>query len=261
MKQRNKITEANEPANDGKKPAWLAANEDQPADAGRRPGGPVGDFLLVVLTAPKFFPGEAEYLEGLLEAGLGKLHLRKPGATSGEGRGSRSAAAGKKSMEDLLERLSPRWHSRLVLHGSMEWAEAYKIPQIHGPVRYRSGSGSSGGGGREIISPEGLAISTSVHSWEEVKALPEGVAYTFLSPLFDSISKPGYMANTGLLQRPAGLYPCKVIGMGGIEESNIREVLRQGWDGAAVLGWIWEEPREAVKRFERLKKILANEGE
>jgi thiamine monophosphate synthase len=219
------------------------------------------DFLLVVLTAPKFFPGEAEYLEGLLEAGLERLHLRKPGASSGRDGMATAAAAERKSLEALLERLAPRWRSRLVLHGSREWAERYGIGQIHGPVRYRIGSGSSGGGGKEIISPEGLAISTSVHSWEEVKALPEGVAYTFLSPLFDSISKPGYMANTGLMQRPAGLYPCKVIGMGGIGGDTIGEVLRGGWDGAAVLGWIWQEPPEAVRRFERLKKILANEGE
>jgi hypothetical protein len=33
-------------------------------------------------------------------------------------------------------------------------------------------------------------------------------------------------------------------------------MIRLGWKGAAVLGWIWEEPREAVQRFERLKKII-----
>jgi thiamine-phosphate pyrophosphorylase len=184
------------------------------------------DFLLAVITAPAFLPGEADYLESLLEAGLQKLHLRKPGV----------------ELEELLERLSPRWHSRLVLHGSRELANRYKIPQIHGSVR-------------DIVSEE-IAVSTSVHSWEEAKELPERIAYAFVSPLFDSISKPGYMANGLLLQRPADPPRCRMIGLGGIGEETIGVMIRHGWDGAAVLGWLWEEPREAVRRFGRLKEVI-----
>src|SRR6266550_858449 len=92
------------------------------------------DFLLAVITAPALLPGEADYLESLLEAGLQKLHLRKPGA----------------ALEGLLERLSPRWHSRLVLHGSRELAKRYQIPQIHGSVGYHSGTGWTGGGTRMV---------------------------------------------------------------------------------------------------------------
>jgi hypothetical protein len=160
----------------------------------------------------------------------------------------------------------------LVLHGHQELAVRYGIPQIHGPVRYGrmtelrnedsaelgegKQKGLSGGGGMELVPGEGIAVSTSVHSWEEAKQLPDGLAYAFLSPLFDSISKPGYRANTALKQRPAGPYSCKVIGMGGVGEDTIAELVRHGWDGAAILGWIWEEPREAVNRFSRVKKIV-----
>jgi thiamine monophosphate synthase len=211
-------------------------------------GGPRGrDFLLAVITAPGFFAGEADLLEGLLENGLQKLHLRKPGAVGGKSGGpGGSVGAETEKLEGLLERLSPRWHSRLVWHGSREMANRYRIPQIHGSVREPPA-------GKDT---ERIKISTSVHSWQEVKELPEDTVYTFLSPLFDSISKPGYRANTGLLQKPAGRIPCKVIGLGGIGEDAIGVMIRQGWDGAAVLGWLWEEPREAVRRFRRLKEII-----
>jgi len=216
------------------------------------------DFLIVVLTLPAPFDGEAELLEGLLEAGLPKLHIRRPGAPA----------------EGLLSRLAPRWASRLVLHGSVQQAIEYGIPQVHGKVRFRDGSGMSGGGPVVEYPPDGadapmagamgsdspiagpVAVSTSVHSWEEFARLPEGLAYAFISPLFDSISKPGYGANPELLRQPAGPMPCMPIALGGVGGDNLPELLRRGWKGAAVLGWIWDEPRGAVGRYEQLKKIL-----
>jgi thiamine monophosphate synthase len=206
-------------------------------------------FLLAVITKPGIFPGEADYLEGLLEAGLTKLHLRKPGA-------------GEKEKIAMLERLAPRWAGRLVWHGDRELALSYGILQVHRSVGLAGGQGKSGGGlpvenGDSVSMERGrrLAVSTSVHSWEEMKALPTGLAYAFISPLFESISKPGYGANTALLDLPADDFPCLPVGLGGIGADTIGEMMRRGWKGAAVLGWIWEEPREAVQRYERLKKI------
>lgn len=202
-------------------------------------GGKMGekDFLLAVMTEPVAFAREAEYLEGLLEAGVAKLHLRKPRAERWE-------------LEALLERLAPRWASRLVIHGPHELAARYGVPQIHGSAGL-IGSAAAG---------ELPVISTSVHSWEELKALPPGLAYAFISPLFDSISKPGYGANKALLRQPPGPLPCMPVGLGGINADTIGEMIRYGWKGAAVLGWIWERPEDAVRRFEQLKKIIDEQG-
>jgi thiamine-phosphate pyrophosphorylase len=213
------------------------------AKEGRRAmGDDRGEFLLAVITRPEIFSGEADYLEGLLEAGLTKLHVRKPGA-------------GEKEKIALLERLAPRWAGRLVWHGGRELAEVYGVPQVHGSVGLVGGQGKSGGGLPVESGGGRLAVSTSVHSWEEMKALPTGLAYAFISPLFDSISKPGYGMNKALLEPPGGDLPCLPVGLGGIGVDTIGEMIRRGWKGAAVLGWIWEEPREAVRRYERLKKI------
>ena len=94
-----------------------------------------------------------------------------------------------------------------------------------------------------------------MHNWEEFGWLPEGLAYAFISPLFDSISKAGYMANKGLLDLPSGRTPCLPVGLGGVNAETLGEMVRWGWRGAAVLGWIWEAPRWAVGRCEQLKKI------
>jgi thiamine-phosphate pyrophosphorylase len=246
------------------------------------------DFLLAVLTLPGYIPGEIRLLEDLLEAGVSRLHIRKPDLAPA-------------AFSTLLEQLAPRWASRLVLHGSRELAGRYGIPQLHGSVAFANGQGRSGGGpfvgavpigepsaGKPSAGPSspgessvsrppsdgeihpglpssdvdprvGLhppAISTSVHSWEEFKALPGGLAYAFISPLFDSISKPGYNANATLLQPPAGILPCRPIGLGGISAGTIGTMIRQGWTGAAVLGYIWDEPNESLKRYEQLKKSI-----
>ncbi|HEX9512026.1 MAG TPA: thiamine phosphate synthase [Puia sp.] len=222
-------------------------------------------FLLVVITAPAFFPGEAACLEGLLAAGLEKLHLRKPGASQEE-------------MEALLQQIAPRWRSRLVLHhhsgsaGSsrelVRLAARYGIPQIHRSLK------EVGAGEPDAVEPEAaepdpeapgpeapIAVSASLHSWSAMKEIEgRGLTYVFMSPVFDSISKPGYPASPGLLHRPAGPYPCKVkvIGLGGVDKDTLVELLREGWEGAAVLGYIWEDPDDAVKRYEQLKKMITH---
>jgi thiamine monophosphate synthase len=206
------------------------------------------DFLIAVLTLPEVFAGEVERLEELLEAGVLKLHLRKPGAAPEE-------------FEELVERLASRWAERLVLHGNRrrELAMRYGIGQVHGPVRGGERKGR-GVGGQGVGSGEEPAVSTSVHSWEELQALPPGLAYAFISPVFDSISKRGYEGNKRLLERPMGVLPCMPVGLGGVGAETIGELLRQGWTGAAMLGWIWERPGEEVKRFEEIKKIIDEYG-
>ncbi|HEY4206146.1 MAG TPA: thiamine phosphate synthase [Puia sp.] len=199
-------------------------------------------FTLVVITRPVFFPGEAGCLEGLLAAGVEKLHLRKPGA-------------GEDALEALLKQLNPCWYPRLVLHGGRELqglAARYVIPQVHCPLRELDSEGPLG------IRHRYPLLSASLHSWEELKKMEvAGLSYVFMSPVFNSISKPGYTANPSLLQRPAGPYPCKVIGLGGVDRDTIGELVRGGWDGAAVLGWIWEQPGAVVERYEQLKNSIS----
>ena len=175
-------------------------------------------FLLAVITAPGEVQGEADILEGMLEAGLQRLHIRKPGG----------------SVAPLWTRLAPRWGSKIVVHGGQE------LPDLEGNIH-------------GVIKG---ARSVSVHSWEELMRLPPGLDYAFISPVFDSISKPDYPANSKLLQMPPGPYPCRPVGLGGVNAQNIERMIEMGWTGAAVLGWIWKQPRHAMDRFEQLKRVI-----
>ena len=197
-------------------------------------------FLLVVITAQESWAGEEDCMDAMLESGLEKLHIRKRGGGT----------------EVLLKRLAGRWGSRLVVHGedAVALAREYGVPQVHGhwprPWEGMRGSDAGSGGGR-------ILFSESLHSWEEVReVVPGRLEYVFLSPLFDSISKAGYLAGDGLLRRPEGVAPCGLVGLGGINKDTIGQVIEHGWDGAAVLGAIWERPEEAVERFMELKKMI-----
>lgn len=229
----------------------------QPAGSAPKPA-PCPTFLLVVISAPFFFPGEVACLEGLLSAGVQKLHLRKP-------------AAKEAALEALLLQIDSRWYSRLVLHGSdlHGLASKYGIPQVHCPLTHATGqpSTSSHAADAEPHGPcpespatgSGLAISASLHNWDEMKSIEAGaLSYALMSPVFDSISKPGYTANPGLLQRPPCPHPCRVIGMGGVDDHNIGRLVQEGWDGAAILGYIWKQPEAVVQRYERLKKMITD---
>jgi thiamine monophosphate synthase len=135
-------------------------------------------------------------------------------------------------VEELLVQLAPRWRSKLVVHGDAKLAARHGVERVH------------------------RVSSTSVHSWDEFRVLPEGLEYAFISPVFDSISKPGYRATADLLEIPSGRLPCRPVGLGGISADTIGLMMTRGWTGAALLGWIWEKPREAVSRFEQIKKIV-----
>ncbi|MHA4808106.1 thiamine phosphate synthase [Flavitalea flava] len=205
-------------------------------------------FQLIVITSPDFLAGEVALLEGLLEKGLQKLHIRKP-------------AAREEEIGLLLSQLSPACYSRLVLHGSHRLADRFGIPQIHCPLNAWKNDKSLQGNkkGQEII------FSTSLHSRQEVKEIDKDLAYAFMSPLFDSISKLGYKANVALWQdRPVddkdAVKDLTLIGLGGINKDLLPLVIHGGWDGAAVLGCIWEVPKMAVGRFVELQALILNKS-
>ncbi len=101
----------------------------------------------------------------------------------------------------------------------------------------------------------GYRLSASCHTIEEVENISSKVDYLFLSPIFDSISKHGYMSQ----HKPEVLKKwlenrhskTKIIALGGIDEYNINSTYEWGFDGAALLGAIWncEDP---IKKYENI---------
>jgi thiamine-phosphate pyrophosphorylase len=80
-----------------------------------------------------------------------------------------------------------------------------------------------------------LPFGVSCHSAEDlVKASRRGAVYATLSPMFPSVSKPGYGPALGL-ESLAGA-PLPVYALGGVDETNARSCIEAGASGVAVMG-------------------------
>ncbi len=101
--------------------------------------------------------------------------------------------------------------------------------------------------------PDESAFSTSIHSLGDWPALTGRVELVFYSPVFASISKPGYGPAQPLEKvarqietiRQQHAHLPRLIGLGGIQADTIQRVQEAGFDGAAVLGTLWQSPDPA----------------
>ena len=123
---------------------------------------------------------------------------------------------------------------RFVIHHSPELAERYGFGGTHRRFSQR-GDGYYG------------RLSVSCHSFDEARTvLDEGRAdYLFLSPLFDSRSKRGYLSAFTHEETAAFMGTLspdekrRVIALGGVDADNIALCRDMGFGGAAMIGSVW----------------------
>jgi thiamine-phosphate diphosphorylase len=97
-----------------------------------------------------------------------------------------------------------------------------------------------------------LLVGRSCHSLEELRAAAgEGCDYAFVSPIFETVSKPGYGPAVGLerLAEWCAAVPIPVYALGGIGEANAARCIEAGAAGVAVMG--------AVMRANRPERVTA----
>lgn len=176
----------------------------------------------IVITLPHFFEEEERRLMDMLESGKADLvHIRKPEAS-------------REATEHLLLHL-PQWtYSRLVLHDHHDLAVEYGLYGIH--LNSRHPQPLEGWHG---------SVSISCHSIDELaRCKQKPYNYLSLSPIFDSISKPGYCSafSTEELRRAheAGIIDNRVMALGGVTFERIEQVREMGFGGAMILGDAWK---------------------
>jgi thiamine-phosphate pyrophosphorylase len=133
-----------------------------------------------------------------------------------------------------MNEIAAEYRSKLVLHHNHEWGRSKGLKRFHYSEKDRTNWKETEWKGRD----ENVIYSTSVHTMEEYNELPDHFSYAFLSPVFDSISKADYKAVKFDLEKRVRK-ETKLIGLGGIQAENIQEVIQMGFDGAALLGAIW----------------------
>lgn len=175
------------------------------------------EFQIVIITSPRFFPGEAEMLSLLLGGLDCRVHLRKPGCTE-------------RQMRGLIEALPEEFRPELTLQDHLSLAPEYGVGGVHPTSRFP-------------VVPEGWTglVSRSCHALGEV-AMCRDADYVFLSPVFDSISKSGYSsAFTDAQLRSAPEIDGHVYALGGVRPEHFPLLAEYGFGGAALLGHVWRD--------------------
>ena len=207
-------------------------------------------MFTLLLTPPEFIPDEVQILEQLFEAGLTTLHVRKPNASL-------------EQIEDFIRQFKPQYMKRLVLHSQYQLMAKYNIKGIHLTTHVWEELQEQGQL-KEYIRPvqrRGLTVSASVHKFEEILKMPSKLDYAFLSPFFDSISKPGYKAAISpevvedFVFNNSKVPP--IVALGGIEQNNIHSLKNKNIAGVALLGSVWQAP-SPVEAFSEIQTALSS---
>ena len=194
---------------------------------------------LIVISDPGVIIDEAIIVNQLFKAGMKRFHLRKPDWSGTK-------------VIDILTKIDKSFHGQIALHQHHYLAEYFEIKGLH----YREQD-------RMLTSPDqlirkksqGYALSTSVHDLKILKSM-DAFHYVFFGPVFDSLSKSNYKSklSASFYLDKTGINP-KVVALSGIKDSNLNQVREMNFDGAAVLGALWNNPYQAVANFKRLKDI------
>lgn len=167
----------------------------------------------VAITYPDFFPGEAEAIAKLLDGGeFWRLHIRKPGADEA-------------STRKLIESVDPKYYAKITLHDHFHLAAEYRLGGLH--LNSRNPESLEGWNG---------LVSRSIHSVEEIDGVTED--YAFLSPVYPSVSKPGYKGDFSLENLEEHITE-RIFALGGVTPERMPELERHGFAGVAMLGSIW----------------------
>ncbi|WP_256009957.1 thiamine phosphate synthase [Desertivirga xinjiangensis] len=193
---------------------------------------------LIVISHQENIANEAEIVNQLFDNHMEYFHLRKPGKTIDD-------------TKQFLDLIRPEYHSKIALHQHHSLAKDYGINRLHITEEGRAGIGSMD---LTKLKSEGFVLSTSVHNISSLSTINAIFNYSFLSPVFDSISKKGYKGIFDPNFDFQRVYlPIQVIALGGIKIQNYNILLKHGFHGIAVLGALWNRPKNAVREFKALK--------
>ena len=195
---------------------------------------------LIVVSNPDAVADETFIINDLFQSGLKYFHIRKPESDI-------------HTVTKLLKGIAPRFYDRIALHQFHEMATDFGIKRLHYTEPARNASDSTKW---QNQLDKGFTLSTSIHDIAVLPALKH-FDYVFYGPVFDSISKPGYKSKlfADFKLDKNGIIP-KVIALGGIRVSNLKLLGAMGFDGAAVLGTLWNEPGKAAMHYNQLKENL-----
>ncbi len=199
--------------------------------------------MLVVVTASGAVPEEGRILNQLFEAGLQWLYFRKLGLPLRYG-------------SKVISAVDPAFRNRIAIRTAADrenLADRFGLHRVHLTETDRSTCASNS---PEVLKKAGREISTACHRINDALAMARRAHLVFLSPVFDSISKTDH---PGRLEGKA-LPPHKgnIIALSGVMPHRFPKLIAGGYNGAAMLGYIWQCPELAAKRFKTAQQAWKN---
>jgi thiamine-phosphate pyrophosphorylase len=191
---------------------------------------------IIVISNSSAAANEAAIINGLFDAGLNSLHLRKPDYSSAQ-------------LRRLISLIKEDYHPFTALHQHHEIAPEFGITRLHYTEQAYSATPAVL---LQKQKDQGYTLSTSLHQLDTLGTL-NVFDYVFYGPVFNSLSKPGYQSKLPpgfrLAHKPPGP---KVIALGGISMENLPQVMKMNFDGAAILGAIWNMPEQGIENFKQI---------
>ena len=196
--------------------------------------------MIIVISKEQYDPLEPKIWLKLLENGLENLHIRKYDLTDME-------------VIQLISTIPMNFRNALVLHSHHHLANELGIKRLHFNSHLRDNVSKSGF--------KNYQLSCSVHDITEFNSLGSFWDYALISPVFPSLSKPGYGLNKSVILELTDRKNQQVslVALSGVNQDNIDNTLQMGFDAVALLGSIWnsENPLETFKacRHKILKHV------
>jgi thiamine-phosphate pyrophosphorylase len=197
-------------------------------------------MYVALITQERFLNNEIPIINEMLSGGLNYLHVRKPGSS-------------KREYHKFLDQIKPQYLDRLVLHEHQELCTDSKINIVQFTKRQWK---------KDYFKmwllwkylhfkKPGLECTYSFHEMSTLLKDRSSYRHVFLSPVFDSISKPGYESKFNNSFLVEGLKKTKhtVFALGGIDESKIEIVRTMGFAGVGLKGAVWLSA-DPLKKFQ-----------
>lgn len=195
-------------------------------------------MALRIISKPTFYPHEHNDVHALCAAGLAYFHVRKPQATQQE-------------MAAWLAGIDGAYRKHLVLHAYPALMAPYGVGGLH--IRETERPAYTEATLRSMQSG-GFTVSTSVHTRAVLQQMNSRFTAVFYSPVFPSISKPGYGPDHDMTVLDVAIPPA-IIALGGVDVHTIGRVRAMGYQGAALLGAVWQSTQTPVESFQQIQQL------
>ncbi|CAL1521215.1 thiamine phosphate synthase [Chitinophaga sp. MM2321] len=193
--------------------------------------------MIWIITSPERLNEEGKILTALLKAGVSRILLRKPQWTP-------------EAYHDLIAAIDPAFYSKIIIHDNFQVCHTYALGGIHLSGKMRN---SITGSEWQLCLRQYPLRSTGIHHPSEIATMDKQFSALLLSPVFNSISKPGYGGRFAqALDNKAGH---TILALGGVDHTNITHLKQWHFDGAALLGAIWKQPAKAVDNYYRIQEL------